>query len=138
MGCLTSEQIKQVDDLERMRVDTPKWGGHVFLRQMAVGEESYWLERFHAFRAGEADVPVEKIKGLREDLAIAFVVDEEGKQLFTEDAAEWLCKKHPEGFEAILKAFVKLNGWSKKSHEDLAKNSKSGRKAALSTTSLKS
>lgn len=110
---LTKEQILNADDIEIEKVDTPEWGGYVFVRSLSV-EESYRFSRSNVGSDGKA---IEK--NLIVEYCIMVMCNSKGERLFTEEEFEKLSRKSTLPVMRIYEAGRKLNG---EDIEELEKN----------------
>jgi hypothetical protein len=86
---LSRNQILAADDLPRVEVSVPEWGGSVYVRPLTLAE-MYQLEQRGDVQAVE--------------YVILGCVDAAGKQLFTKDDAEALSGKNAVVMHRIAKA----------------------------------
>lgn len=113
---LSRAQILAADDLPKMEVPVPEWGGSVFVRMLNFTER---LALEAAIKAAERDAVFTVIA--------ATACDESGALLFTADDVEALKKKQPFAVVAVMLAARKLNRLSKEDIEDLQGNSEASR-----------
>jgi len=103
---LTREQILQADDRKVVPVNTPEWGGQVFVRSMTADErDEYEQDRAEA-KGDDAD---KNLKGVRASLVARTLCDEQGDLLFTEDDVAALGKKSAKAMSRVFNAAAKLN-----------------------------
>jgi hypothetical protein len=105
---LTKEQILAAQDLVTEKVDTPEWGGEVFVRMMTAAE----VLAFHAANAAGDDNSFAR-------LAAATIVDEAGNRLFTDDEAAKLREKSHVVMTRVVTAALKLNGLANGQKDEL-------------------
>lgn len=77
---LTKEQILLVTDKATKQIEVPEWGGSVFIRGMTIDDADY-----------VASIKDDNQIGLK--IIVRMVVDENGKQLFTDKDIPALKKK---------------------------------------------
>lgn len=91
---LTREHIFAADDLPRVKVDVPEWGGSVYVRVMTGAE---------LFRSATLD-------GL--SVVALATVNEKGEPLFTADDVEALSSKNGAVLMRLFQEIVSLNALS--------------------------
>jgi hypothetical protein len=123
---LTKDQILAADDLQRVEVPVPEWGGSVFVRTMSGSER----DRFEAAHLKNPE------RDFRARLAVACVCDEQGQPLFAEADIPSLGGKSSSALTRIFEAASKLNRMSKEDYEDLGKGSRSDPSDSSPTGSL--
>ena len=97
---LTRDAILGLDDLPRVEVAIPEWGGSVFVRALTGGERDQ-LERMIAKDAVS-----------RASIVALCVVDEKGERLFAQKDVEKLAGKHGGALEKIVSAALSFNSLS--------------------------
>jgi hypothetical protein len=107
---LTATEILDAPDIQVVDIDVPEWGGIVKLRPMSAEESIAYNE---AVKAGDR-------RHGAVILAATCLVDENGKQLFTEDQARGLVKKSLAALLRIQKVALRVNGFA----EDEVKETK--------------
>lgn len=109
---LDRSAILAVSDLKNEIVDVPEWGGSVHVRTMSGSER----DRFEAEHAKDPS------KDFRARIVATTVCDEHGVSLFEPTDVPSLGKKSCAALDRITDVAIRLNGFSKKDQEDLAKN----------------
>ena len=119
MSALDRQAILGMDDLPRVRVEVPEWGGALYVRSLTGAErdafEATWF-------AGEGRGRTVNMANLRARLVVLCAVDEDGIRLFADDDAEALGAKSAQALDRLFDAAQKLNGFSEADVEELAKN----------------
>ena len=111
---LTREQILEAEDVEILRVETPEWGGHVFV-QTVIADESYAHSRSRLDDNGEL-----METNLIVDYCAFVMCNSKGERIFANDDVEKLGKKNTKTLMRVYEAGKKLNG---EDLEELEKNS---------------
>lgn len=125
---LTTDQILNADDLQRVRVDVPEWtppgsnpeDSFVFVRRMTGAELDEYEDVLR--KASDGSDSLVSHKGLRLTVVVLTACDESGKRLFTLDQLQSLGNKSSEPIKRLFAAASDLNGLSKKAGEELEKN----------------
>ncbi len=113
MASLSREQILAADDLRRVKMEVPEWGGVVFVSTMTAADRG-------AFEAANEGASAQAI---RERAVAATVTDASGARLFTDDDVEALGAKSAKVLERLALAAFRLNGITDGDVEELVKNS---------------
>lgn len=92
---LTSADILSADDRKPVKVDVPKWGGHVFVNGMTARER----ERFERFIVDRRNSKEEM--SIRAVMAACCLCDEAGTRLFTLEDSEQLADRDWVTLDAI-------------------------------------
>jgi hypothetical protein len=113
---LTAEEILKADDLKRIKVSTPEWGGdgHVYVRVL-TSEES---ESF-----GETSPSQTRV-------ALLATCDDKGNAIFTPEQFAHLQKKSSTVIRRICEAALEVNELTEAAQEKLRKNSSSAQRGA--------
>jgi hypothetical protein len=109
---LDRSTILAFSDLTTEVVDVPEWGGSVHVRTMTGSER----DRF------EAEHIKDPSKDFRARIVATTVCDENGTRLFEPEDIPILGRKSCSALDRITDVAVRLNGFSKKDQEELAKN----------------
>lgn len=117
---LTRDQILKADDLQRVEVPVPEWGGTVWVRTM-TGQEREAYESSFIGRDGKVDLRT-GMKDARARLCSLCVVDDAGRSLFTHADIEALSKKSTIAIGRVFDAIQKLNAITDEEIEELAGN----------------
>jgi hypothetical protein len=134
---LTAELIQEADDSTLERVETPEWGGHVFVRN-PTGEEKNQFEQEGMVRRGRNRE--QNLRDLNERLVLWFACDAERKPLFELPdpsdpkrrrramlkVLEWLRGKNSAPINRIADMALRLGGWNEQDVEDMVGNSENG------------
>lgn len=117
MSGLTRDQILGAQDITRVEVPVPEWGGSVFVRSLTG------LER-DAVDAGIAAANEAKtlLINARARFAAAYICDDTGAALFTDRDIDALGAKSAVALGRVCDAGNKLNKLEAGSVEDAAKN----------------
>jgi hypothetical protein len=103
--------ILQADDLPTRCLHIPEWKTTVRIRTLTGGER----DRFEGRQARDPYTDV------RARLAVLCMVDEDGRNLFSEEDIPALSAKSSKALDRIFAASVQLNGISKQDLEELKK-----------------
>jgi hypothetical protein len=122
-GGLAREAILGADDLERIEVDVPEWGGSVWVRTMEATQRD-------AFEAQQLKEP---FKDVRARLVAATVCDASGALLFSDADIPSLSRKSAKALDRIFAVSTKLSGLTKEDIDELKKNSSPIRSYDLNT-----
>lgn len=96
------------DDLKKESVYLKPWDITVTVRELNVEERSWVLEILQQFKND-----TKAIKEFDAKIAIKCVLDEDGKQVFTEKDLPALLKKSSEAISTILDVVWRLSGFEK-------------------------
>lgn len=119
MALLTRAQILKADDLPSRDVPVPEWGGTVRVRSLTAKDRDEFETAVLAARQEGNLSP----GNIRARYAAAAIVDEKGKQLFSEDDIEALGAKSAAALDRVYAAVNDLNALSPKDVEELRGNS---------------
>lgn len=116
MRLLSKKEIGDAQGLSYLDVPLPRWGkdAGIRVRSMMVGEVDEWKELFG-----------DKTAHAHERIAVRFLVDADGVQLYKDGDWEVFRGKDRDSMELILDAVLKVNGMTKAVQEAMEKNSKS-------------
>jgi hypothetical protein len=117
---LTRDQILGADDLPRVEVEVPEWGGSAFVRTMTGTER----DRF------ESEHIKNPHRDIRARLVAATLCDEQGNLLFGPADVEALGRKGAAALDRVFAVALRLNGIGKADVEELEKNSAASPSAA--------
>jgi hypothetical protein len=116
---LSRDSILAFDDLKKVEVPIPEWGGSVFVRMITGAERD-------GFEASLIDIKGKSKKAnlanYRAKFASLVVCDEKGQRLFSDEDAEKLGKKCAAALDRIMDVAQKLNHISEEDVEELVKN----------------
>lgn len=118
---LSRETILAANDMKKVNVTVPEWGGDVWVRMLTGVERDVLDQSIAAARdtAEKTGMPGR----YRVLSAIAFTTDEEGVRLFTVKDADDLNDKAGAALDRIVDAGMKLNGMREADAEEAVKNS---------------
>ena len=119
---LTKEQILSVDDIAIEKVETPEWGGHVFIRIMNA------KEYYDYGQSCLNDKQLTDNKYVMPAYCSFVICNKKGERIFSIEDIEKLSQKHHKSIMRIYKAAIKLNG---DDIEELEKNSEETRNDAF-------
>lgn len=117
MAILTKKDFLKSRPLKTEIVPIPEWDGEVIVQEMTANQRDAFEE--WVLQKGDKDSP----KGTRVAIIINTVVDEEGKQIFSDLDAPDLGKKPAEIIDRIASAGLRLSGMSEATIEEGIKNS---------------
>lgn len=120
MSMLTRDEILQMDDLKKEKVEIPEWKGHVFIRSLTGTErdefeQSLWV--------GEGMKKKQNLDNMRAKLVALCVIDDKGKRLFSSTDAAALGGKASAVLDKLFTMASKLNGLGIGDVEDAVKKS---------------
>ena len=130
MADLTREDILRTDDLKRVSVPVPEWGGDVWLWELTAAERA-GFEDAVAAAADKASSGV----GVLVTLLRATVRDADGKPLFTEADRDAMGGKSGAVLMRLADRAMKLNRLTDEDAKELEKNSASGADGDLPSVS---
>lgn len=118
---LTREAILAANDLARVPVNVPDWGGEVFVGVMTGTDRD-------AFEGGSrtAEGKVDLKTNVRARLLVKCLVDETGKRLFADGDAAELGLHSSVILDQLWDKAIAINKLSKKEVAELEKNSDAG------------
>lgn len=117
---LTREQILEAQDIKTETVEVPEWGGSVLVKGM-TGKERDQFEATILGQRGKGQIL--DLKNFRAKLFVLSVVDEKGKQLFTQKDIDALGDKCASAINKVFTVAQRLSGLSEKDVDELTKNS---------------
>jgi hypothetical protein len=128
---LTAAAILAVNDLKIEKVETPEWGGHVFVRSMTGTERDAWeSENIKKNKQDKYDL---NLANIRARLCQMTICDEKGTLLFNGSQIAELGKKNAAAMDRCFSVGQRLSGISKQDLEDMTKNSETDRSADSSS-----
>jgi len=110
---LSKQQILEADDLQIEKVDTPEWGGHIYVRTLCA-DESYQYSKSNI----DGDGKIKETNLIVEYCALV-MCNSKGEQIFNSEDIEQLARKNTKTLLRVYEAGKKLNG---EDIEDLEKN----------------
>jgi len=114
---LSRDEILKADDLKRVSISVPEWGGEVYLRIMAGHERDAFETEFVA--NGKTD---KNFTNVRARLCARCLCDETGARLFSDADITALGQKSGAALDRVFAAAKKLNGIGAADIEELVKN----------------
>ncbi len=116
---LTKEQICSANDISRVEVEVPEWGGTVFVKTMTGAErDAYESSLISGRKLNLQDVTAK--------LCVCCIVDEQGNRLFNEGDIAALSNKSARALSRVYAKAQELNGLRPEDIGELVKNSGSG------------
>lgn len=113
MALLTKDAILGSNDRKTEEITVPEWGGSVLIKTMSGAErDSFEM----AITSGTSK------SNIRARFAAAVIVDEKGKRMFTDAEIVKLGEKSASALDRVLEAGQRLNKFSDKDIEELAKD----------------
>lgn len=112
---LTRDKILSSPDLPREEVQTPEWGGSVFVRTMSGSERDAFVH--HCIEQKD------DIRGLKARLLCLTLCDETGSRLFGDDDQEALDAKSSKVLDDLFQVAQRLSGLGEDEVEEIAGNS---------------
>lgn len=119
----TRDTILESNDLQRVAVPVPEWGGDdccVYVRTLTAAERDHFEGSMLEDRGGKSKAT--NLKNIRARFAVLTVVDEEGTRIFEDSDAEELGKKSAQVVDRLFSAAQKQNGMSADDVDELAGN----------------
>lgn len=117
---LTRDAIREVaDDIERVRVPCPEWGGDIIIRGLTGAE---WSNFENSIVHYKGEKTVRNNKNLSARLIVLAAEDKEGRRLFAEEDAAWLAKRSGKVLRRLSDVASSLAGVSKDDMETLKEN----------------
>jgi hypothetical protein len=120
MSLLTRQQILEAMDIKTEKVSVPEWGGDVLVTTISAEKRDAIQNILLKDPKKVSMVSVEKMKVLLCSFAI---VDQDGKQLFTEEDVDALYQKSSIALDRVFQAAEKLNSITGQGADELRKNS---------------
>jgi len=117
MTLLTRAQILETNDFAEVKtIYVPEWDGDVMIRAMSASERDLYEQDLVSGREKG------RIHNVRARLLASVMIDEEGKQIFTEDDIEALGRKSIIAVDRVFSVAQKMNALTNEDVEDLEKN----------------
>jgi hypothetical protein len=113
------DQILSSQDRPAEKLSIAEWGCDVWIRTMSGKERDALEAESLAKRGKNAQANMDNF---RSRLAVRCVVDEAGVRVFTDDDADALGEKSASALGRIYDVAARLNGYTGKDVEELAKN----------------
>jgi hypothetical protein len=128
---LTLVEIRDSHDDVTEKVLCPEWGGYVYVRNPS-GEERNAFERESQRRMGGKGTWEDRVRDLKERLALWFACNEDRSPFFdrstphkAQETLAWLRTKNAAPVNRIGDCALRLGGWTEEDVEDLVGNSES-------------
>lgn len=123
---LTKVDILDAQDVTRVKVEVPEWGGFVYVQTMTADARGVLEDEMVALQDAngadsETDISYSAMKVL---MVMLCVVDESGDRLFSKEDIKALGRKSSVALNKVVSIAMKLNVLTMESQEDLAKNTK--------------
>ena len=116
MSILTKNEILAANDVKRIKIDVPEWGGEVYISTMTGTARD-------EFETGIlANAKSGKVGNARARLAASTITDELGNLLFTSDDIDSLGKKSQLALDRVVVESQKLNKLTNADLEEAEKN----------------
>ncbi len=106
---LSRDGILSADDLPRVRVAVPEWGGHVHVRGMTGEEREAFEAENTRLRKGRGEDDLSWYQGYRARLLVRSLCDESGALLFGPEDAVRLSGKSDAALERCYRACKPLS-----------------------------
>ena len=116
---LSKDLIFAADDIERVYVPTPEWGGGVYVRGMTGAERDEYEQSLVRGKGRNQEI---NVKNARAKLVVRCAVDEQGRQLFGKDDFRRLGSKSAKALDRIYAVARDLSGVSDEDIDELTKN----------------
>ena len=113
---LSRDAILQTDDLPRVLVQVPEWGGDVYVSTL-TGTQRDSFEASMQGKKGKVN-----LQNVRARFAVLTIVDDKGTRLFSDADVKALGEKSASALDRVFAVAQRLNGFSSEDAEDLAKN----------------
>lgn len=119
---VTQDQVKQVEDRRKKRIEVPEWGGdgYLYVIEFSAFDRLKWEETVFDSKGN----PKKDNTQFHAATVALSAVDDEGNRIFDDSAMEWLAKEKNAGvIYRIAQESLRLNGLLEGSVEDAKKNS---------------
>lgn len=104
--------MSHVTAVEPVKVECPEWGGTVLVERALAKKHTVYSELIEKFDNVNPNI----------SLVIAFCVDEQGKNLFSEADIEWLGNQPLSVINRLAGVIAKENGFTKEAQEVAEEN----------------
>ena len=116
MAILTKAQILAANDVKRIKLEVPEWGGEVYISTMTgTARDEFETGILSNAKGG-------KVGNARARLAAATITDEAGNLLFTADDIDALGLKSQLALDRVVSESQKLNKLTNADLEEAEKN----------------
>lgn len=120
---LTRDDILGADDLPRIEVDVPEWGGPVWVRTMTATEKDAFEDSILEKRGKGKNATYEMtLQNIRAKLLVRTLCDADGERLFTNKDLNALAGKNGGVMTRLFAEAQTLNGLDADDIEELAGN----------------
>lgn len=129
MNVLGRDVILTVEDLPREFVETPEWGGGVWVRCLTAAErDAFEAQQIQARIEGKKLTVTPDLQNGKARLIVRCIVDDEGKRLFADKDAEALGAKNAAVVDRLYAVARRLSGMAREDDlAELIKNSDADR-----------
>lgn len=115
---LSRDQILSANDLPRVEVDVPEWGGSVCVRMLTAGEKDAFDDENYKLEGKSVKV---NRKDFTARLLVRAICDESGNPLFKLSDVAALGKKSEAAMARVEAAALKISKMDKEADEELAR-----------------
>lgn len=122
---LSKERILGADDLKRVFLEVPEWGGGVYVRALTGTQRDAWEDGWDSFKK-RVWGNTATAQAWQAYMAIWVVVDSDGKQIFSESDVMALQAKSAKSLARIAAVAQKLNGIGSAEIAEAVKNCEGG------------
>ena len=121
MAVLKRDDILQADDIKIELVQTPGWGGEVYVKGLNGAERDKFEGSLVIMRGKDKQM---NMTNIRAKLASLTICDEKGKRLFNENDVQALSQKSAAELQRVFVVAQRLSGISDEDVEELAEELK--------------
>jgi hypothetical protein len=118
---LSADDILKANDLERITIEVPEWGGSVEMWDLTEQESTAW-EKEIAIEDGKESGLEERYDRVRVSLVARVLRKPDGTRLFGESQLEALGKKSGKPIRRLFEIALERNGIRKANVEEMVKN----------------
>lgn len=115
---LSKKEILEVQDIQKVEVPVPEWGGAVYVKAMTGVERESWESSLYP--GGKKD-----LRHIREKLLVRTLVDETGERIFGDKDVDALSQKNGIILNRLFEKAQEINGLRNEDVEERSKNSES-------------
>lgn len=108
-GTLSRDAILAASDMQTETLHVPEWGGSVIVRSMTGAQRDAYESSLMIGRGQNQQV---NVKNARAKLVVRCVVDEQGKQLFSDEDVKALGAKNASAIKRVFDVGARLSGLS--------------------------
>lgn len=124
MPYLTRDQILEADDLRRLEVAVPEWGGTLLVRGLTGAERDQYEASMIRWK-GDSKIGADMANARARLVAMA-AIDEHGKRLFSDRDVRLLGEKSGAALDRVFDAVAGLSGLGAAVIDGLAANFDNG------------